>query len=171
MDPTTWNLPLALVWLIMYGIILCRAGLTYVLGRLTRGGLTKSPRIRALLASQKYARAEERVNRWGAPVVAVSFLTVGFQTLANLAAGTTRMPWLRYLAALAIGGAAWATVYSLVGFAGFRAIMLAYERAPVLTLIVAGAAVVMLVVAIARPATRGSAQRGAVSSNDAEPLV
>lgn len=171
MDPTTWNLPLALVWLIMYGIILCRAGLTYVLGRLTRGGLSKSPRIRALLSSDKYARAEDRVNRWGAPVVAVSFLTVGFQTLANLAAGTTRMPWVRYLAALAVGGAAWATVYSIVGFAGFRAIMLAYERAPVLTVSIAAAVIVIVIVAIARPSTRKFAQREAVSSDDAEPLV
>lgn len=171
MDPTTWNLPLAIVWIIMYGIILCRAGATYALGRLTRGGLSKSPRIRALLVSQKYARAEERVNRWGAPVVAVSFLTVGFQTLANLAAGTTRMPLLRYLAALAVGGAAWATVYSIVGFAGFQAIMLAYSRAPVLTVVIAVAAVVILVVAVARPVRRRAARREAVRSDDAEPLV
>ena len=117
MDPTTWNLPFLLVWLIMYGIIICRAGATYALGRLGRGGLAKSARIRALLASEKYARAEARVNRFGAPIVAASFLTIGFQTLANLAAGTTLMPWLRYLAALLVGGAAWATVYSIVASA------------------------------------------------------
>ena len=63
MDPLTWNLPLLVVWLILYGIILCRAGATYLLGRLARGGLSKSVRIRAALASPEYARAEQRVNR------------------------------------------------------------------------------------------------------------
>lgn len=171
MDPTTWNLPVLLVWFIMYGIILCRAGATFALGRLARGGLAKSPRSRAMLASEKYARAEARVNRWGAPVVAASFLTIGFQTLANLAAGTTRMPWLRYIAALLVGGAAWATVYSIVGFAGFRAIVLAYERAPALTAGLGVAAVVILVLAIARPATRRRSTRDTVRTDDAHPLV
>lgn len=171
MDPSTWNLPLLVVWLIMYGIILCRAGATYVLGRLARGGLAKSPRIRALLASEGYAKAEERVNRWGAPVVAISFLTVGFQTLANLAAGTTRMPWLRYAAALAVGGAAWATVYSVVGFAGFRAIMLAYRQAPVLTLSVAAVIVVTLVVLLVVTGRKRSARRERAPEETAEPLL
>ena len=171
MDPTSWNLPLLLVWCIMYGIILCRAGATYALGRLARGGLSKSPRVARMLASEKYARAEERVNRWGAPVVAASFLTIGFQTLANLAAGTTRMPWLRYIAALMVGGAAWATVYSLVGFAGFRAIALAYERAPVLTVSVGAVAALILVLAIAWPAKRRRRDRDAVRTDETHPLV
>ena len=57
MDPTTWNLPFLLVWLIMYGIIICRAGATYALGRLARGGLAKSARIRACSRLEKYSRA------------------------------------------------------------------------------------------------------------------
>ncbi|SMY12451.1 DedA family protein [Brevibacterium jeotgali] len=171
MDPTTWNLPFLLVWLIMYGIILCRAGATYALGRLGRGGLAKSPRVRAMLASEKYARAEARVNRFGAPVVAASFLTIGFQTLANLAAGTTLMPWPRYIAALLVGGAGWATVYSLVGFAGFRAIGLAYDHAPVFTVGIAVAAAVILVLAIAWPAKRRKGTRGTVQTDDRHPLV
>ncbi len=65
--------------------------------------------------------------------MALSFLTIGLQTLMNLAAGTTRMPLIRYLPALAIGGAAWATIYSTVGFIGFEALAFAYSRAPVLT--------------------------------------
>ena len=171
MDPLTWNLPLLVVWLILYGIILCRAGATYLLGRLARGGLSKSVRIRAALASPEYARAEQRVNRWGAPVVALSFLTVGFQTLANLAAGTTRMPWLRYGAALAVGGAAWATIYSVVGFAGFRAIALAYERAPVLTVCVGVAIVVALIALLLVSGRRRAARREVVQDEQDEPLV
>ena len=60
-------------------------------------------------------RATELVNRWGAWVVALSFLTVGFQTAANAAAGLTAMPARRYLPALAVGGLAWAIIYATVG--------------------------------------------------------
>ncbi|GGT49847.1 hypothetical protein GCM10010271_62630 [Streptomyces kurssanovii] len=44
-------------------------------------------------------------------MVAVSFLTVGFQTAANFLAGSMRMPLSRYLPALFLGGAAWALIY------------------------------------------------------------
>ncbi|WP_084500104.1 DedA family protein [Brevibacterium album] len=165
MDPTSWNLPLVLVWLIMYGIVLLRAGGTYALGRLARGGLSRSLRVRRLLDSERYAAAEARVSRWGAPIVALSFLTVGFQTVANLAAGTIRMPLLRYLPALALGGAAWASVYSLVGFAGFAAVRFAFERAPAATG-AAGAVIVVLIallvlIPVRRRRRTGAAETGA----------
>src|SRR5690606_4932759 len=65
--------------------------------------------------STSVQRATELVNRWGAWVVALSFLTVGFQTAANAAAGLTAMPARRYLPALAVGGLAWAIIYATVG--------------------------------------------------------
>lgn len=49
-------------------------------------------------------------------MVAVSFLTVGFQTAANFLAGSMRMPLSRYLPALFVGGAAWALIYATAGF-------------------------------------------------------
>lgn len=48
-------------------------------------------------------------------MVAVSFLTVGFQTAANFLAGSIRMPLSRYLPALLVGGAAWALIYATAG--------------------------------------------------------
>lgn len=123
------------VWLALFGIILLRAGGTYGLGRLARRGVSRLRRIQLLIDSPRYMKAETVLNRWGAPVVAVSFLTIGFQTLVNLAAGTTRMPLIRYLPALGVGGAAWASVYSTVGFIGFEAVAYVYERAPVLTVV------------------------------------
>ena len=48
------------------------------------------------------------VARWGAPVVTLSFLTVGIQTLVNLAAGVMRMPLRRYIPALTVGAILWA---------------------------------------------------------------
>ena len=75
-----------------------------------------------LMAKPRFARMQQMVERWGAPVVALSFLTVGIQTLVNLAAGVMRMPLRRYLPALTVGAILWAFLYATVGFATFAAL-------------------------------------------------
>jgi membrane protein DedA with SNARE-associated domain len=70
------------------------------------------------------------INRWGAPVVTLSFLTVGFQTVANAAAGLTRMPFLRYLLAMLPGCVAWAFLYATVGLAAVGAAVALAARSP-----------------------------------------
>src|SRR5699024_1402274 len=81
----------------------------------------------------------------GPPAVAISFLTIGFQTAINLASGVIRMRWYRYLPALLIGGALWATIYTTVGSVTITAIGVTYERWPVTTIVVT----VVLAVALA----------------------
>ena len=71
------------------------------------------------------------MQRWGAPVVTASFLTVGVQTLVNLAAGLARMPLRRYLPALVVGGAIWAFIYATVWTAGLAAWRRLWELSPV----------------------------------------
>jgi membrane protein DedA with SNARE-associated domain len=88
---------------------------------------------------------QQLVARWGAPVVTVSFLTVGIQTLVNLAAGVLRMPLRRYLPALTVGAIIWAFLYATVGFATFAAWRQVYQLSPV----VAIACLVVLLVALA----------------------
>ena len=60
----------------------------------------------------------------------MSFLTVGFQTVVNAAAGLIRMPWLRYTVAMLIGCAAWAAIYATVGIAAFEASLALAARSP-----------------------------------------
>lgn len=98
----------------LYVVIWARAGGTYLLGRGARRAANRG-RVKTLLESPGVQRATVLVNRWGAGVVALSFLTVGFQTAANAAAGLTGMPAKRYLPALAVGGLAWAVIYATVG--------------------------------------------------------
>jgi len=98
----------------LYVVIWARAGGTYLLGRGARRAANRG-RVKALLESPAVQRATVLVNRWGAWAVALSFLTVGFQTAANAAAGLTGMPARRYLPALAVGGLAWAVIYATVG--------------------------------------------------------
>ncbi|GAA0300505.1 hypothetical protein GCM10010302_43850 [Streptomyces polychromogenes] len=98
----------------LYVIVLLRAGGTFAVGWLAAAGARRS-RFAERISSAKFRRAERAIQRWGAPVVAVSFLTVGFQTAANFLAGSMRMPLPRYLPALFLGGAAWALIYATAG--------------------------------------------------------
>ncbi|MFE0646967.1 DedA family protein [Streptomyces sp. NPDC059534] len=98
----------------LYVIVLLRAGGTFAVGWLAAAGARRS-RFAGRISSVKFRRAERAIQRWGAPVVAVSFLTVGFQTAANFLAGSMRMPLPRYLPALFVGGAVWALIYATAG--------------------------------------------------------
>ncbi|PMC75399.1 DedA family protein [Brachybacterium sp. UMB0905] len=114
------ELPLIPAVAFLYVVIWLRAGATYLLGRGARKAADRG-RMAAFLHSPGVERATEMINRWGAPVVALSFLTVGFQTAANAAAGLTGMPARRYAPALAVGGLAWAFIYATVGLVAIRA--------------------------------------------------
>jgi membrane protein DedA with SNARE-associated domain len=79
---------------------------------------------------------QQMVARWGAPVVTVSFLTVGIQTLVNLAAGVMRMPLRRYIPALIVGSILWAFLYATVGFATFAGWRQVYELSPTAAIVI-----------------------------------
>lgn len=159
MDSSVWYNPLSWegawiwMWLGLYFIIFCRAGATYLLGRAVRAGVSRFTTVQKVLASSVYQRAEYSLDRWGAPVIALSFLTVGFQTAVNLGAGVARMHWTRYLPALLVGGALWATVYTGVGSIALAAIGAAYTRWPVVTIIITLGLVAALIALIMRRLT------------------
>ncbi|MFI8369451.1 DedA family protein [Streptomyces sp. NPDC085466] len=125
----------------LYVIVLLRAGGTFAVGWLAGAGARRS-RFAERISSAKFQRVESAIQRWGAPVVAVSFLTVGFQTAANFLAGTMRMPLSRYLPALFVGGAAWALIYATVGIGALAALGALFARHTALG--VAGVAVLLL---------------------------
>jgi membrane protein DedA with SNARE-associated domain len=123
-----WPLPATVA--VLFVIVLLRAGGTYAIGRGSREGVRRLLERRGRMAP-KLERAEAVIGRYGAPVVALSFLTVGFQTAVNLAAGVLRMPLVKYLPALVVGGAMWATLYGVLGLATVNAIVAAAQRNPV----------------------------------------
>lgn len=131
MDPTQWDAPFPVVVAALFVIVMLRANGTFWLGRLSLAGLRRFGLSR-LLDSPGYLRASERISRYGAPVVTLSFLTVGFQTLANLAAGSTGMKLRHYLPAVAIGGLCWALIYATVGFVGVELFGRLYAYSPTL---------------------------------------
>ncbi|MCK5891275.1 VTT domain-containing protein [Aeromicrobium sp.] len=102
--------PWAWAWLALFAIVVLRAGATFAIGRLIASGAARgrepSPRMRVAI---------ERVDHWGPPAVTLSFLTVGAQTVINLAAGLCRMTVPRYLLGLVPGAALWATIWTTLG--------------------------------------------------------
>ncbi len=129
MDPTQWGAPFEAVVAALFCIVLLRANATYWAGRLVARGANRT-RAARWMNTQSYQRAVERINRWGAPAVSVSFLTIGVQTVINLAAGATRMPLTRYLPASVVGSIAWAFLYGTVGFVGFEALAVLWQHSP-----------------------------------------
>lgn len=144
MDPAGWNAPFPVIVTALFFIVLLRTNATYWLGRLAANGAHRT-RVARWMDSPRYLRAVEQINRWGAPAVSLSFLTIGLQTLVNLAAGATKMPLPRYVTATVIGSVAWAFLYGTIGFVGFEALSLLWERSPAAA-IVAGLLIIGCVV-------------------------
>ena len=131
-EPTTWDAPLAVVVLALFVIVMLRANGTYWLGRALAAGARRS-RWEKVLESRHYATGARWLNRWGAPAVSLSFLTIGIQTMVNLAAGVAQMPLRRYLPAVIVGCVMWAFLYGTVGFIGWVAVGALWDRSPALT--------------------------------------
>lgn len=112
------------VWAVFgafFVIAMLRSNATYWAGRGLRAGGARIGMARHL-DRPAVIRTEALVDRWGAPVVALSFLTVGVQTLINAAAGALRMPLSRYVPATVVGSLLWATLYTSAGVAIWEAI-------------------------------------------------
>src|SRR5699024_4105549 len=89
--------PFWVVCLTLRAVALLRAPPTYGPGRGLGAGGTRSRLGKR--PGPRLDRAQERVDRYGAPVVTLSFFTVGAQTAINLAACVVRMRFPRYFAA------------------------------------------------------------------------
>jgi membrane protein DedA with SNARE-associated domain len=65
-----------------------------------------------LIDGPQSRRAVRAIERWGMPVVPLSFLTVGFQSAVHGASGLLRLHWLRYTLWSVPGWFAWALVWA-----------------------------------------------------------
>lgn len=62
------------------------------------------------------ARVEKVVTKWGALMVVVARFVVLLRQLNGIVAGTTGMPWLRFLAANVVGAALWVGVWTTIAY-------------------------------------------------------
>ncbi|MDA0563073.1 VTT domain-containing protein [Streptomonospora sp. S1-112] len=155
--------PFWIVYAALFVIVFARTQATYWIGRGLGAGLHRSRAGRRL--GDRLARAEALINRFGPPVVTVSYATVGFQTAIHLAAGAMRMSFVRYLVAMLPGCAGWAAIYSLGGLAVLAVWWDLFLRSPELA-VAAGAVLVVAVVAGVLVARRRRARAGAASAED-----
>jgi len=146
-------------WLVLalFVVVTCRAQATYWLARGAVAGAARS-RWGRWLDSAAVRRGAAVLDRWGLPVVTLSFLTVGLQTVVNAAAGLARVPWWRYTLAMLPGCVAWAFVYATVGIALFWTVVAAAAGSPwgvvaLVALVVGATAVVWSVRRRRRPAS------------------
>lgn len=123
-DIRSW--PWGWAWLTFFVIVLLRAGATYGIGRGVAAGV-----LRRREPSTRLRRASAAVDRWGAPAVTMSFLTVGAQTVVNLAAGLARMTVPHYLVGLIPGAVLWATVWTTIGAGAFSLLVRSGSDEPV----------------------------------------
>lgn len=139
--------PFAITFSVLFAVVLLRAQATYWLGRGVTAGVLHTP-LATRLNGPRTTRAIESLNRWGPPLVTVSFLTIGFQTVVNAAAGLIRMPWVRYTIAMLIGCVAWAAIYATVGIAAVEAMLALAARSPWALVAVAVVIAGMMVTAV-----------------------
>ncbi len=144
--------PFALVYGFLLVVVFLRAQATYWVGRAVATGALRS-RWARYVEGPRVRRATRVIDRWGLPVIPLSFLTIGFQTAVNAGAGLLRIRWPRYTVAMIPGCLVWAAVYAVGGLAAFEAGVALAARSPwalaafVLT-------VTLLVVAVAIRARR-----------------
>ncbi|MEU3016617.1 VTT domain-containing protein [Nocardiopsis sp. NPDC007018] len=158
--------PFWVIYCTLLVVILLRAPATYWIGRGLGAGVARSRLGRRL--GPKLDAAKRRIDRYGAPVVTLSFFTVGMQTAINLSAGAVRMRFPRYFAAVFVGGLAWAGLWGVViaGLVGTWMELFLKSPWTAVGVVVAAAVAVAALVARARLARRGRPEPG---SGDAGP--
>jgi membrane protein DedA with SNARE-associated domain len=140
--------PFVLAAVFLVGVAAVRSQCTYWLGRAVRAGVIRSAWA-TKMSSEAATRAVRWLERWGWPIIPVSFLTVGFQTAVNLSAGLVGWRWSRYTLAAIPGWLAWGCIYAAGGLAVFVGLGRLAQRSPVAAVAVG----LLLVAAIAATIT------------------
>ena len=145
----------------LFGAV-ARSQALYWLGRGVAAGVLRS-RWGERLDSEAVHRAVRAIERWGMPIIPLTFLTVGFQSAVQSAAGLVRIGWLRYSLWSIPGALVWAVVWAGGGMAALAgALALAAESPWALA-----AALVLVVGAVTFLVLRTRRRREARSSVEA----
>lgn len=138
------------VWLYLFFVLgaALRSQALYWLGRGAAAGALRS-RWADRLDGPRVRRAVRLIERWGMPVVPLSFLTVGLQSAVHGASGLLRLHWLRYTLWSVPGWLVWALVWTGGGTAAVYGSAALAARSPWalagVATVVAASAVVLVV--------------------------
>ncbi|AZN28965.1 hypothetical protein EJO69_00600 [Flaviflexus salsibiostraticola] len=129
--------PFLLVYLALLVIVFCRAQATYWIGYYVTTRLTKNVpetgwrrRFYTWSEQDSVKAGIDTIHRRGWIIIPLSFLTIGFQSIIQFAAGLIRFSPPRYTAAMLPGCMAWALIYSTIGFSVWGALIAAFAGSP-----------------------------------------
>ncbi|MGW7526033.1 DedA family protein [Streptomyces sp. NPDC054783] len=120
----------------------------YLIGRTGGHALVLRYGKYVFLPPERYAKAEEFFTRHGGKVVTVARFFEGLRQLNGIIAGTTEMPWPRFVAFNTLGAALWVGLWAGVGYAAGNHITTIYtevNRYSTYLLIALGALILALV--------------------------
>ncbi|EBA08625.1 DedA family protein [Sagittula stellata] len=106
---------LPLVFLAAWAGAVIGDNIGYFIGRRYGQSLVERYGARIGLTQALYARVELAARKYGAFMVVVARFFVVLRQFNGLVAGSTGMPWFRFLVANIVGAAAWAAVWTLLG--------------------------------------------------------
>jgi membrane protein DedA with SNARE-associated domain len=152
--------PFAIAFICLTIVAMVRSQCTYWVGRLVRAGVLRASWAQRL-ASEGAAKARDKLERWGWPLIPVSFLTVGFQTAVNLSAGLIGWRWWRYTLAAVPGWLMWGAVYAAGGLAVFAAIAAMAAASPMLAVATIQTVAILICVTVYLVHRRTAAARAA----------
>jgi len=96
------------------------------------------------LTPERFERAERWFSRRGGLVVIVARFVEGLRQANGIIAGTTEMPWHRFLVFNAIGATLWVATWTTIGYVAGEHVDRVYSIASRVTLAVVGLAIVGL---------------------------
>ena len=172
MDEMLSNFPFWGAWIFMYVLGTLRGQGTYWIGRGASSAAThvgseeehdsKWAKIKAWLDSDRTKTGRTLVHKIGVVAVPLSYLTVGLQTAVLAAAGLVRIQWWKFTVAQIPGAIAWATIYSGVGLAGWRAVLAIFTGdgiVPAIVFVVLVAVVIAAIVFVSKSLRKNSAAK------------
>ena len=119
--------PVIYLFVFFFGIGFGRQFMVYLLARFSLHSKYSS-RFKIVAKFQNWLQGERvknnvaKLNKYGSPLVAASFLFVGTKSVINAAAGVSRMRLRYYLPALSVGALIYATIYATIGWAAWKAV-------------------------------------------------
>lgn len=161
---TTHHLNPWLIWVVASAAAIIGDNIGYWIG--DKGGYALARRYgrKVRLDERKLKIARLLFDTHGAKVVFFGRFVSVLRTYAAFLAGTSRMRWRKFLPANAAGGIVWAGIYTLVSYLAGNALQ---RASGTITWVLAGAAVVAIVVAVLL--VRRQASRLAVRAEAAYP--
>ncbi|UFU04918.1 DedA family protein [Ruania halotolerans] len=171
------DLPFVVVFLTLSVGAWLRGQLLYWLGRVpTDQALRRThpadgwrKRIHDWLAGGGADAGIVAIRRWGLVAVPVCYVTVGFQSMVQAAAGILRITWWKYALVQIPGALAWGAIYSTIGFVVWESALAAAAGSPVGIAVIAAlilAAVAAIVLLRRRHTRRHTREREGAEAAD-----